>query len=145
MLAFQPIALTAMIAKWLDHHEHVRRSAVNTVNRYRTAIEHLRRFTEAEYPGLRTDRFDSGMAEQYVRHLRTAKVSPNDCNHRYLRKKSMLFTTNKPLNQWGRVLHEADLAEAITDRVLERGRLILVVDRLTGRGTSSAPRKRQRR
>jgi DNA replication protein DnaC len=34
------------------------------------------------------------------------------------------LSTNKPLNQWGRVLHDADLAEAITDRVLERGRFI---------------------
>ena len=45
-------------------------------------------------------------------------------NHRYLHRKPMLFTTNKPLNQWGRVLHDTDLAEAITDRVLERGRFI---------------------
>ncbi len=45
-------------------------------------------------------------------------------NHRYLHKKPMLLTTNKPLSQWGRVLHDADLAEAITDRVLERGRFI---------------------
>jgi DNA replication protein DnaC len=45
-------------------------------------------------------------------------------NHRYLHKKPMVFTTNKPLNQWGRVLHDPDLAEAITDRVLERGRFI---------------------
>jgi len=45
-------------------------------------------------------------------------------NHRYLHKKPMLLTTNKPLHQWGRVLHDADLAEAITDRVLERGRFI---------------------
>jgi DNA replication protein DnaC len=45
-------------------------------------------------------------------------------NHRYLHKKPMLVTTNKPLNQWGLVLHDADLAEAITDRVLERGRMI---------------------
>ena len=45
-------------------------------------------------------------------------------NHRYLHNKPMLLTTNKPLNQWGRVLHDADLAEAITDRVLERGRFI---------------------
>lgn len=45
-------------------------------------------------------------------------------NHRYLHRKPMLFTTNKPLNQWGRVLHDSDLAEAITDRVLERGRFI---------------------
>ena len=36
----------------------------------------------------------------------------------------MLFTTNKPLSQWGHVLHDPDLAEAIIDRVLERGRFI---------------------
>src|SRR6266542_2871541 len=34
----------------------------------------------------------------------------------------MIFTTNKPLGAWGRVLHDPDLAEAILDRVLERGR-----------------------
>ena len=45
-------------------------------------------------------------------------------DHRYLHKKPMLFTTNKSLSQWGNVLHDPDLAEAITDRVLERGRLI---------------------
>lgn len=46
-------------------------------------------------------------------------------NHRYLRKKPMILTTNKdPLKQWGRVLHDPDLAIAITDRVLERGRHI---------------------
>jgi DNA replication protein DnaC len=45
-------------------------------------------------------------------------------DHRYLHHKPMIFTTNKSLDQWGRVLHDADLAEAITDRVLERGRFI---------------------
>lgn len=45
-------------------------------------------------------------------------------DHRYLHKKPMLFTTNKPLTQWGQVLHDPDLAEAITDRVLERGRFL---------------------
>jgi DNA replication protein DnaC len=34
----------------------------------------------------------------------------------------MIFTTNKPLAAWGKVLHDPDLAEAILDRVLERGR-----------------------
>jgi DNA replication protein DnaC len=38
-------------------------------------------------------------------------------NHR-----PMLFTTNTPLGTWGRVLHDPDLAAAILDRVLERGR-----------------------
>jgi hypothetical protein len=36
----------------------------------------------------------------------------------------MIFTTNKSLKAWGRVLHDDDLAQAIVDRVLERGRLI---------------------
>ena len=36
----------------------------------------------------------------------------------------MIFTTNKPLAAWGRVLHDPDLAEAILGRVLERGRHI---------------------
>ena len=35
----------------------------------------------------------------------------------------MIFTTNKSLKSWGGVLHDEDLAQAIIDRVLERGRL----------------------
>jgi DNA replication protein DnaC len=45
-------------------------------------------------------------------------------NDRHRRKRSMIFTTNKPLSAWGRVLHDDDLAQAIVDRVLERGRLL---------------------
>src|SRR5215472_12897466 len=36
----------------------------------------------------------------------------------------MIFTTNKSLSEWGTVLHDEDLAAAILDRVLERGRFI---------------------
>ena len=36
----------------------------------------------------------------------------------------MIFTTNKSLKGWGHVLHDDDLAQAIIDRVLERGRLV---------------------
>jgi DNA replication protein DnaC len=43
-------------------------------------------------------------------------------NERNLRRRSMIFTTNKPLKAWGKVLHDDDLAAAILDRVLERGR-----------------------
>ena len=45
-------------------------------------------------------------------------------NDRHRRKRAMLFTTNKPLTAWGRVLHDDDLAHAIVDRILERGRLL---------------------
>ena len=40
------------------------------------------------------------------------------------RKRPMIFTTNKPLNEWGKVLHDEEMAAAILDRVLERGRFI---------------------
>ncbi len=45
-------------------------------------------------------------------------------NDRHRRRRSMIFTTNKPTNAWGSVLHDDDLAQAIVDRVLERGRLL---------------------
>ena len=45
-------------------------------------------------------------------------------NERHLRKRPMVFTTNKPLIEWGKVLHDEDLTAAILDRVLERGRFI---------------------
>lgn len=42
-------------------------------------------------------------------------------NDHYLLRRPMIFTTNKPLAAFGQVLHDGDLAEAILDRVLERG------------------------
>jgi DNA replication protein DnaC len=45
-------------------------------------------------------------------------------NDRHRKKRAMIFTTNKPLTAWGRVLHDEDLAHAIVDRVLERGRML---------------------
>jgi hypothetical protein len=42
-------------------------------------------------------------------------------NERNLRGLPILVTTNKPLAAWGHVLHDGDLAEAIIDRLLERG------------------------
>ena len=48
-------------------------------------------------------------------------------NESHQRGRPMLFTTNKPpLTAWGDVLHDHDLAEAIVDRVLENGRLVLL-------------------
>ena len=48
-------------------------------------------------------------------------------NERHQRRRPIIFTTNKsPLTAWGQVLHDHDLAEAIVDRVLERGRLIVL-------------------
>jgi len=70
ILAFQPIAVDALVAKWLDHHEHIRRSSLATVRRYRTAVGHLATFVQRDFGKLRADRFDSSKAEDFVRHLR---------------------------------------------------------------------------
>ena len=42
-------------------------------------------------------------------------------NERYLQRRPILLTTNKPLAALGEVVHDGDLAEAILDRLLERG------------------------
>ena len=53
-----------------------------------------------------------------------ANVLYHVVNDRHIRERSMLFTTNKHPKRWGRALHDEDLAEAIVDRILERGRLL---------------------
>jgi len=58
----------------------------------------------------------------YLSHAEdAANVLYRVVNDRYLRSRPILITTNKPLAALGRVLHDGDLAEAILDRVLERG------------------------
>ena len=42
-------------------------------------------------------------------------------DQRYLKGRPILFTTNKPLKLWGRVLHDDELAHAIIDRTLHYG------------------------
>jgi DNA replication protein DnaC len=60
-------------------------------------------------------------------------------NDRYLRRRPMLFTTNKPLAALGQVLHDGDLAEAILDRVLDRGTHFI----LRGRSYRTRNQKRE--
>ena len=45
-------------------------------------------------------------------------------NERHIKRRAMVFTTNKHPKRWGPVLHDDDLAEAIVDRILDRGRLL---------------------
>jgi len=52
-------------------------------------------------------------------------------NQRYLQKKAIVVTTNKPLDKWANVLHARDLAEAIIDRVLARNTALYVRRRLS--------------
>ena len=53
-----------------------------------------------------------------------ANVLYHVVNERHLKRRPMIFTTNKSLDSWGQVLHDEDLAAAIVDRILERGRVL---------------------
>lgn len=53
-----------------------------------------------------------------------ANVLYHVVNDRHIRRRAMIFTTNKHPRRWGSVLHDNDLADAIVDRILERGRLL---------------------
>lgn len=58
----------------------------------------------------------------YLSHaVDAANVLYRVINERYLQRRPMLLTTNKPLAALGDVVHDGDLAEAILDRLLERG------------------------
>lgn len=50
-------------------------------------------------------------------------------DQRYLKRRPIVITSNKDPSEWGRVLHDPDLADAIVDRLMERGEVI----RLSGK------------
>lgn len=58
----------------------------------------------------------------YLHHADSAaNVLYGVIDQRCLRRRPMIFTTNKKLSDWGAVLHDPQLAEALLDRILERG------------------------
>jgi DNA replication protein DnaC len=58
----------------------------------------------------------------YLHHADdAANVLYGVVDQRCLKHRPILFTTNKRLKDWGRVLHDPELAQALLDRVLEHG------------------------
>lgn len=58
----------------------------------------------------------------YLQHAQAAaNVLYGVFDQRCLRRRPIVLTTNKKLRQWGEVLHDPQLAEALLDRILERG------------------------
>jgi integrase len=75
-LSFERIGIAELRERWLEHHELVLRSSVQTIERYRTATDHLHRFLDCR-PVRHASQFHAGHAEQFVSYLRTVQVSPN--------------------------------------------------------------------
>ncbi|HWL07292.1 MAG TPA: tyrosine-type recombinase/integrase [Planctomicrobium sp.] len=87
MLTFQPISVPELREKFLEHHEHVLRSSVGTIRRYRAATQHLVDFAGTiPVHTISPDRFTLFLRERNVSpngHVRTAK--------RKLRDKGVLY------------------------------------------------------
>ena len=79
-LSFEPLAIPLLRDRWLEHHELVLRSSVHTINRYRTATDHLLRFLE-QRPVRYASLFHASHAGEFVHYLRTIKVAPNGHAH----------------------------------------------------------------
>jgi integrase len=86
-LSFQSISIPALRDAWLSHHEHVRRSSLQTLRRYRTATEHLLRFL-VQRPVKSASNFRVTHAEEFVRYLRELRVAPN--GHPHSRQRPLL-------------------------------------------------------
>lgn len=93
-LGFEPISIIGLRQGWLDHHEHVRRSSLQTIRRYRSATQHLINFVSEVRPLRRVSDFRPTHAEEFVRYLRTLNVAPNghrNASKRRLRDKGIKF------------------------------------------------------
>jgi len=87
-LSFEPISIPELRDRWLRHHEQVLRSSVATINRYRTASDHLLNFLRDVRPVWHASQFLAHHAEEFVRHLRSIRVAPN--GHPNARKRPLL-------------------------------------------------------
>jgi len=94
MLSFEPVSIPELRRRWLDHHEHVLRSSVATIRRYRAATDHLVRFMENGNAVKSADGVALSTAEQFARYLRRVKAFPNghpNTATRTLRDKGVIF------------------------------------------------------
>jgi integrase len=72
LFSFRPVPVDQLQCSFIDYHEYVVRSSLATVNRYRTATQHLVNFSA----GSDLNAHDIEV-EAFVRYLRNVRVSPN--------------------------------------------------------------------
>jgi len=105
-LGFEPISIPKLRERWLEQHEHVRRSSLQTIRRYRAATRHLVNFVSDVCPLRHASDFRPKHAEEFVRYLRSVNVAPNghenackrplkDCGIKYI-----LETCSALFNYW---------------------------------------------
>jgi hypothetical protein len=91
LFSFTPLPVAELRKRFLDNHEHVLCSSLPTVRRYSTATRHLENFARTQGANRPAHLLD---AEQFVRYLRSLRVSPNGHSHsrrRPLRHKGIRY------------------------------------------------------
>jgi integrase len=91
LLAFTPITIPDLRKQFLDYHEHVLKSSVATVRRYRAATQHLENYSRSETKPLLAH---SLQPSAFAIYLRAAEVAPNghpNTAPRRLRDKGVQF------------------------------------------------------
>jgi integrase len=91
LLSFSPISVPALRQQFLGYHEHVLKSSVGTIRRYRAATQHLEDFAgqQPKAPMVHEIRPDA-----FATYLRTIEVAPNghpNTKKRRLRDKGIQF------------------------------------------------------
>jgi integrase len=92
--SFEDISIEELRARWLEHHEHVLRSSLATIGRYRTATDHLLKYASAQGWSDQASQLTALHAERFVKYLRSIEVAPNghpNSPKRPLRDKGVLF------------------------------------------------------
>jgi integrase len=72
LFSYRPVPVDQLQCSFIDYHEHVVRSSLATVSRYRTATQHLVNFAA----GRAFDAHEVDI-EAFVRYLRNLRVAPN--------------------------------------------------------------------
>jgi len=91
---FEPITVAELRRRFLDHHEHVLRSSLATVNRYRTATAHLETFGANGGQSLSAHEV---RPDEFLRWLRALQIAPNGhprSRRRPLRERGIRFILN---------------------------------------------------
>lgn len=127
LLSFEPISIPQLRDRWLEHHEHVLRSSVHTISRYRTASDHLLKFLE-HHPIKLASLFSSRAAEAFVRHLRTIEVAPN--GHKNSTKRRLLDKGVKYILECCRALFSYAAKRRHLSAYAENPFIVIEVDRM---------------
>src|SRR5579864_6080524 len=91
LLAFTPITIPDLRKEFLDYHEHVLKSSVATIQRYRAATQHLENFSTRDAKPLVAHIIQPSA---FATYLRAAEVAPNghpNTARRRLRDKGVQF------------------------------------------------------